>query len=260
MKIRSHHVEKMLHAVTLFYILVVHIVKVDGCLQSIPTVTVVDNCPRNITEWIKSKSRKQCHWIPQNCTSPESFEYHCLSDKFLERFYEVCAPRKHIVGGHCPYYDNEKNSIELNLYQSCKGHATSCPDVFKSSMVYKYQECYRYSVKQNPDGMMNKGCICSMAESDFAKAFSILIFLLLLMVLLAFLYNMFIHVYRTKQKCRLDEPKDNSATTDVKNSEEHSPNIMHFQMNEAVPDTSVDSVTSISGILPVDVTIHHNNI
>lgn len=70
----------------------------EGCLESIPTITDVKKCPEDISEWIKSKRRKQCHLVTQNCTTLEGFEYHCLPDKFHERFMEVCAPRKNIVG------------------------------------------------------------------------------------------------------------------------------------------------------------------
>lgn len=197
----------MLYPVALIFIFVFPEVKSEGCLQSVPTVTVVENCPRNITEWLKSKSRKQCHWITQNCTSPDTFEYHCLSDQFLERFYEVCAPRKYIVGGHCPTYDNQKNSIELNLYQSCKNHTSSCPDVYDSSTAYKYQECYTYATKQNPFLRVSKECECAVTESVFAKVFYILICLIHFMMLLMFLY----FIYTRNHMPGLDKPKEINA-------------------------------------------------
>lgn len=146
----------------------------DSCPQSIPTVTAVNNCPRNITEYIKSNSRKQCHWVTQNCTSRESFEYHCLPDKFQERFYEVCAPVKYILGRNCPFYDSKKNSIETNLYQSCKEHAAPCPDIYNSSMVYKYQGCYGDGPQKNADDNNKQStCICTQPETDYTKAVSV---------------------------------------------------------------------------------------
>lgn len=141
-------------------------VKGEGCLQSIPTVTVVGNCPRNITEWIKSKSQKKCHLVIQNCTSSKTLDYHCLSDKFQENVYEVCAPRKQIVGGHCPFYDREKNIIEPNFYQSCKEHTTPCPNLYHSDMAFKYQECYG-NVKENRTNNNNKDLTCSVTVANF---------------------------------------------------------------------------------------------
>lgn len=51
-----------------------------------------------MTEWMKAKDRKQCRWIFQNCTKQDRFVYHCLPDRYLEHFIEVCAPSKWIVG------------------------------------------------------------------------------------------------------------------------------------------------------------------
>lgn len=152
--------------VLIFLMMALPKVKGEGCLQSIPTVTVVDNCPRNITEWIKSKSQKKCHLVIENCNSTKTFHYHCLSDKLLENFYEVCAPRKQIVGGHCPFYDMEKNSIEPNFYQSCKEHTTPCPNLYHSDMAFKYHECYG-NVKKNKTNNNNKDFACSVTVSDY---------------------------------------------------------------------------------------------
>lgn len=160
-------------------------VKGEGCLQCIPTVTVVGNCPRNITEWIKSKSQKKCHLVIQNCTSTKTLHYHCLSDRFQENVYEVCAPRKQIVGGHCPFYDREKNIIEPNFYQSCKEHTTPCPNLYHSDMAFKYQECYG-NVKENRTNNNNKDLTCSVTVANFniGKAvFSTMLFVVWMNVL-----------------------------------------------------------------------------
>lgn len=93
LKTQKKHIQKQSNKITAFTIQ-----SCEGCLESIPTITVVNRCPKDITEWIKSKSRKQCHLANQNCTTLERFEYHCLPDKYHESFMEVCAPRKNIVG------------------------------------------------------------------------------------------------------------------------------------------------------------------
>lgn len=69
-----------------------------SCPQSIPTVTVVHACPKDKTEWIKAKEKKQCNLIIHNCTEKDKFQYHCLPNKVLDKLVEVCAPTKIIVG------------------------------------------------------------------------------------------------------------------------------------------------------------------
>lgn len=118
-------------------------VRGEGCLQSIPTRTVVAACPKGITEWIKAKKRKMCHSISQNCTAADKFEYHCLPNTLLDLFVEVCAPTKVIIGKHCPSYDMELNIIETNFNQPCKDHLTPCSDVYQSNTVYNYPECFK---------------------------------------------------------------------------------------------------------------------
>lgn len=113
------------------------------CIQSIPTEAIVESCPRNSREWILAKERKKCHLIYQNCSSPEKFQYHCLPNKYLDKFVEVCAPTRLIVGNHCPFYEIESQNIEHNVYQPCKSHAIRCPEVYESYLVYRYQECFK---------------------------------------------------------------------------------------------------------------------
>lgn len=35
--------------------------KTENCPQSVLTIDIVDACPKDITEYIKAKERKQCH-------------------------------------------------------------------------------------------------------------------------------------------------------------------------------------------------------
>lgn len=115
----------------------------EGCFQSIPTISFVDDCPKNLTEWMKAKDRKQCRWIFQNCTRQDRFVYHCLPDRYLEHFIEVCAPTQWIVGSNCPFYNTEKLLIEPNYNHPCKTHSIVCETYYCSSSVYEYQDCYQ---------------------------------------------------------------------------------------------------------------------
>lgn len=117
---------------------------VDGqsCPQSIPTLTFVEACPRDNTEWIHAKDRKQCHLTIQNCSDAAKFQYHCLPNRQLDKLIEVCAPTKLIIGRYCPFYDMEKHTIEQNYNQPCNDHVMQCKEIYTSSAVHQYQECF----------------------------------------------------------------------------------------------------------------------
>lgn len=114
-----------------------------SCPQSIPTKTIVESCPEDSTAWIEASDKKKCNLIIHNCTEKNDFQYHCLPNRLLNTLVEVCAPTKVIVGRHCPYYDMQRNIIEPNFNQPCNSHLEPCAEVYSSSVVYKYQECYK---------------------------------------------------------------------------------------------------------------------
>lgn len=99
----------------------------EACFQSIPTISIVDHCPKDFSEWMIAKDIKQCYWISQKCTKPERFEYHCLPDRYHKQFIEVCAPTKWIVGMNCPFYDMEKTSSNQTTITNAKAsvHSTT---------------------------------------------------------------------------------------------------------------------------------------
>lgn len=69
--------------------------KSESCPPFISPINNVDKCPENKTEWLKATERKQCNRINPKCTE---IHYHCLPDRFLGQFIEVCAAPKLIVG------------------------------------------------------------------------------------------------------------------------------------------------------------------
>lgn len=129
--------------VMLSFILGMHNVKSESCPPFISTINNVDKCPENKTEWLKATERKQCNRINPKCTE---IHYHCLPDRFLGQFIEVCAAPKLIVGHNCPFYDLERNSIEPNFNQQCREDENPCPEIYYSSSVFKYQGCYKESL------------------------------------------------------------------------------------------------------------------
>lgn len=90
----------------------------EACFQSIPTISIVDHCPKDFSEWMIAKDIKQCYWISQKCTKPERFEYHCLPDRYHKQFIEVCAPTKWIVG------KKPLQKIDFHFFQFLNGDIT----------------------------------------------------------------------------------------------------------------------------------------
>lgn len=149
-KIRLTYTDMSLQTLLLLYVLhaclyhqIVAVVGGKSCPQSIPTQTIVESCPEDSNAWIKAADKKQCNLIIHNCTEKNDFQYHCLPDMLLNTLVEVCAPTKIIVGQHCPYYDMQRNIIEPNFNEPCNSHLEPCAEVYSSSVVYKYQECYK---------------------------------------------------------------------------------------------------------------------
>lgn len=165
----------------------------EACLHSIPTISIVDHCPKDFSEWMVAKERKQCHWISQKCTKPERFAYHCLPDRYHKQFIEVCAPTKWIVGENCPYYNMEKHVIEPNYNHPCKGQ---CPQYYCSSSVYEYQECFGRMQKKSTNDKNEENVI--YVKGDNQGCNQPINFLLIILVVLLCLHLCF----RLYEKCQ----------------------------------------------------------
>lgn len=87
----------------------------EPCPFSIPTVSVVKKCPKEKTEWETAREKKQCHWIPQNCTVAEKFQYHCLPTDTSGTFVEVCIPTIQIVGKNINCFQALQKQITKNI-------------------------------------------------------------------------------------------------------------------------------------------------
>lgn len=70
------------------------------CPESIPTVSIVNRCPTNATEWVSAAKRKSCYDLGQfqRCTKADDFVYHCVLNKDATMLLEVCAPT-HLMPG-----------------------------------------------------------------------------------------------------------------------------------------------------------------
>lgn len=70
------------------------------CSASISTVKEVNNCPESKEEWNERAFQMNCPKVPQNCTSSEKFQYHCLPTEKRHKYVELCSPIKRI---NCKY-------------------------------------------------------------------------------------------------------------------------------------------------------------
>lgn len=220
-------------------ILNARLVPAKSCSQSIPTVTIVDACPESKEEWIKAKERKQCYQITQNCTSPDKFTYHCLPNRFLDRFVEVCAPVQNIVGQHCSFYDMDTNSVRANFHQSCREYVIPCPVVYYSNSIFKYRECCKIIQRKNAT-QTNERVSCSKTLSDhsyseqtYHAVAKILIIVVVLLVGVA-VYFVFIKGVLCKEKSASTTSDNHQeltkmfvTTNDDKRTCKHATKIVH---------------------------------
>lgn len=202
-------------ALICIFILNARLMTAKSCNQSIPTVTIVDACPESKEEWIKAKERKQCYQITQNCTSPDKFTYHCLPNRFLDRFVEVCAPVQNIVGQHCSFYDMDTNSVRANFHQSCREYVIPCPVVYYSNSIFKYRDCCKIIQRKNAT-LTNERVSCSktLLDNSYSEQtyHAIAMILIIVVVLLAgvAVYIIFIkgELCRTKSASTSDNTRN----------------------------------------------------
>lgn len=101
----------------------------------------VDRCPRNQQEWEIREKKLNCRSFHQNYDSKKKFSYHCVLNAEGTQLIEVCAPLKNIYGWKCTEF-NAGGSIIQDSNLSCKTFHVPCPEFYRSTDAYKYQECY----------------------------------------------------------------------------------------------------------------------
>lgn len=72
----------------------------EYCHEAVETAIKVEFCPTSKEEWNRAASKKECNvWAErQNCTTSESFVYHCVIDGLRTITLELCAPETIIFG------------------------------------------------------------------------------------------------------------------------------------------------------------------
>lgn len=137
------------------------------CIESKPTLAVVDHCPLTAEEWASAAENKHCHALESNqkCVDPHKFVYHCLLNE-NNVSVEVCAPIWGLSGklskkiliynfkptyfkfvfnwvcfllkGFCAYYDTTVNRIIMDGKKDCtKIKGNPCPGRFNSTDIFK---------------------------------------------------------------------------------------------------------------------------
>ena len=69
----------------------------EPCPPSADSVSVIDRCPMNSSEWNQRAMQKNCSMYPQTCIKP--LQYHCLLNTFGNESIEVCAPNTWLDSG-----------------------------------------------------------------------------------------------------------------------------------------------------------------
>ncbi|XP_048769053.2 uncharacterized protein LOC125675444 [Ostrea edulis] len=111
----------------------------QNCPASVSTVSYT-TCPRTANEWRAAAKKKNCSSIPQTCTSPENFKYHCVTNAFRNETIEVCAPGIFLLG-FCPEYNFRGERIQDNYDADCKQFTKPCPSRFESWKSYQFPDC-----------------------------------------------------------------------------------------------------------------------
>ncbi|XP_061169316.1 uncharacterized protein LOC133178601 [Saccostrea echinata] len=144
----------------------------QGCNDSVDTVKFVDKCPVNNKEWTVRAADKACHLVNQTCTSPSNFQYHCLMNPSRDSYIEVCAPPRNLIGGFCPEFNLLGSRIQNNYKEDsdCKQFSPPCPVYYRSTDVYKYQDCFTsISKTQTTQSPINEKDVKKMSTLIYSR-------------------------------------------------------------------------------------------
>lgn len=111
----------------------------DGiCYESHTTIEKVNVCPMDIETINRRSNKKNCSRY-QTCDGHQ-LVYHCVMNGGGP--VEVCAPRRHITGRYCPYYEKGLGRVIEDTRIRC----IKCPFRYQSDEYFKIPECVPASV------------------------------------------------------------------------------------------------------------------
>lgn len=111
------------------------------CPWSTKTVKYVESCPENRSGMEKRAKIKNCKLVPQNCTEPNKFKYHCVINEMGDKFVEVCA-EEYFIHDFCAEYNSYGETIQEHFNLKCLDVKPPCPDRYLSTAAYLYNGCY----------------------------------------------------------------------------------------------------------------------
>lgn len=113
-----------------------------SCLASSATIHYVHSCPTSKEAWDAAAQRKNCSAAEHNCTTTNSFVYHCLPNSAQDKLLEVCSSPEVIAFPVCAEFNERKNRILENHLTDCSVYTIPCPTRYISTDAYKYPECF----------------------------------------------------------------------------------------------------------------------
>lgn len=149
------------------------------CPESIPTVSIVNRCPANATDWVSAAKRKSCQDLGQlqSCTTTDDFVYHCVLNKDATMLLEVCAPT-HLMSGYCARFSEVEKRIIIDTGLDCTTFDPPCLVSFLSNESYKYQMCYRNA------GIHPKSSGVSQEKNAHVSTASVIFAIIILFILI----------------------------------------------------------------------------
>lgn len=127
----------------LFFICLMCIVKSSNgtCSALKSTIKKVNHCPESKEEWNKREDQMNCREVPQGCTSPEEFQYHCLPTENRHEYVELCARIK-LISCHCPMFDTTAELVQSDDNKRFPGKLENCTYHSNAFNVLKVKCCF----------------------------------------------------------------------------------------------------------------------
>ncbi|XP_078322566.1 protein claret segregational-like isoform X2 [Crassostrea virginica] len=121
--------------IVLFFLKVYILTEALACVDMKNTVEIVQECPRTEENWNARALLKKCNTV---CSTSE---YHCVINKEMTAYIEVCATPRYMQG-YCAYFDWMDDKIKGMYQLDCSKFQSPCPTRYNSIEAYKYPSCY----------------------------------------------------------------------------------------------------------------------
>nr|XP_022295684.1 uncharacterized protein LOC111105611 [Crassostrea virginica] len=206
--------------ISILFLLLSNYAEGQPCIESKPTLAVVDHCPLTAEEWASAAENKHCHALESNqkCVDPHKFVYHCLLNE-NNVSVEVCAP---IWGlsGFCGYYDTTVNRIIMDGKKDCtKIKGNPCPGRFNSTDIFKYPVCYNIFEEERSKCMKGQSSNATFPTHNLTcnkrdDTLLIIILIIVIVIVILILSLAMAYILKRRRRKRHDvRQNDNSVET-----------------------------------------------